>query len=277
MTTIRPEPETPSPQETRHWHTARKVAESFGVDAERYDRARPSYPQALVDRIVAASPGREVLDVGCGTGADARQFQSVGCTVLGVEPDERMARLARRGGLDVDVAKFEDWDDAGRLFDAVVAAQAWHWVDPGSGTAKAARMLRPDGLLALFWNAFQPPPDMTKTFAEIYDRVATGLPFNPWARPPLESYLAMCDRAAAEIREANAFREPQRWQFDWSRPYTRDEWLEQVPTFGGHSLIEPDTLKKLLAGIGEALDAAGGGFVMNYATVAVTAVRADGA
>jgi hypothetical protein len=43
------------------------VAESFGSDAERYDRARPSYPAALVERIVAASPGPGVLDVGCDT------------------------------------------------------------------------------------------------------------------------------------------------------------------------------------------------------------------
>ncbi len=37
-------------------HQQRQVAESFGSDAERYDRVRPSYPAALVERIVAASP-----------------------------------------------------------------------------------------------------------------------------------------------------------------------------------------------------------------------------
>jgi hypothetical protein len=36
------------------------------------------------------------------------------------------------------VAKFEDWDPAGRTFDSVIAAQAWHWVDPVAGAAKAA-------------------------------------------------------------------------------------------------------------------------------------------
>ncbi|MEU6126577.1 hypothetical protein [Streptomyces sp. NPDC047123] len=46
-------------------HLHRRMAESFGVDAERYDRARPRYPDALVARIVAAAPGPAVLDVGC--------------------------------------------------------------------------------------------------------------------------------------------------------------------------------------------------------------------
>lgn len=114
-------------------HQRRQVAESFGADAERYDRARPSYPGALVERIVAASPGSEVLDVGCGTGIAARQFQAAGSRVLGVDPDARMAELARQGGIDVEVTKFEAWDPAGREFDAVIAGQAWHWVDPAAG------------------------------------------------------------------------------------------------------------------------------------------------
>ena len=86
------------------------MAESFGSDAARYDRSRPSYPQALVNRIIAASPGRAVLDAGCGTGIAARQFQAAGARVLGVDPDERMADLARQTGVEAEVAAFEAWD-----------------------------------------------------------------------------------------------------------------------------------------------------------------------
>ncbi|HEX9623462.1 MAG TPA: class I SAM-dependent methyltransferase [Streptosporangiaceae bacterium] len=142
-------------------HQSRQIAESFGTDPDRYDRARPRYPDALIDAIVAGSPGRDVLDVGCGTGIVARQFQSRGCRVLGVEVDERMAELARQTGVEVEVSKFEDWGAAGplRVFDAVVAGQAWHWVDPVAGAARAAHVLRPGGSLAVFWNVFQPPAD----------------------------------------------------------------------------------------------------------------------
>jgi len=76
-------------------HEARHLAESFGEDAARYDRARPSYPDALVQRIVAACPELHVLDVGIGTGIAARQFQAADCRILGVEVDSRMADLAR--------------------------------------------------------------------------------------------------------------------------------------------------------------------------------------
>src|ERR1700761_4844946 len=78
-------------------HVHRQVAEGFGADADRYDRARPTYPADLIDRIVAASPGRDFLDAGCGTGISSRLFQAAGCRVLGLDPDPRMAEQARLG------------------------------------------------------------------------------------------------------------------------------------------------------------------------------------
>jgi SAM-dependent methyltransferase len=115
-------------------------AQSFGSDAERYDRARPRYPDVMVERILAASPGADVVDVGCGTGIAARQLEAAGARVLGVEVDARMADGARRRGLEVEVAAFETWDPAGRTFDAVAAGQAWHWIDPLAGAVKAGQL-----------------------------------------------------------------------------------------------------------------------------------------
>ncbi|MFZ2058017.1 MAG: class I SAM-dependent methyltransferase [Acidimicrobiales bacterium] len=254
-------------------HQHRQVAESFGSDAERYDRARPRYPQAMVERIVAASPGPDILDVGIGTGIAARQFQAAGCRVLGVEVDARMAEVARRSGLEVEVAAFEAWNPAGRAFDAVVSGQTWHWVDPVAGAAKAAEALRPGGRLAVFWNAGQPPPDVTEAFAAVYRRVMPDLPFNPWAMPALDGYSVLCTRAAAGIREVGAFGDPEQWRFDWERSYTRDEWLDQLPTIGGHTQIPPAQLEELSAGIGATIDVVGGSFTMGYAAVVVTAAR----
>src|SRR5438132_683986 len=81
----------------------------------------------------------------------------------------------------------------------------------------------------------------------------------------------MCGKAADGIRQAGAFGDPEQWRFDWDRSYTRDEWLELVPTSGGHSRIPPAKLRELLAGIGAAIDTIGGGFTMHYTTLAVSA------
>ena len=261
-----------SPLSEHEPHRARRWAESFGSDAERYDRARPRYPQAMVDRIIAASPGRDILDVGIGTGIAARQFQAAGCRVLGVEVDARMAGLARRGGFEVEVAAFEAWDPAGRAFDAVVAGQTWHWVDPVAGAAKAADVLRHGGRLAVFWNVGQPSPDVGEAFSAVYRRVMPDVPYyHRGAMPGLDAYSKVFTRAADGIREVGAFGEPEQWRFDWQRSYTRDEWLDQLPTSGDHAQFRPAKLQEVLAGIGAAVDATGGSFTMSYTAVAITA------
>ncbi len=264
-----PEPE-PGPPEAHH---ARQVAESFGSDAERYDRTRPRYPHALVEQIVAASPGPDVLDVGCGTGIVARQFQAAGCRVLGVDPDPRMADFARRQGLEVEVATVETWESSDRTFDAVIAGQAWHWVDPVAGAATAARVLRPGGRLAVFWNVFQPSSDLAEAISAVYHRVLPDSPFARGTMPGLDSYAPFLTKAAEGMGKAGAFGDPEQWRFDWDRVYDRDEWLDVVPTFGGHSQFPPGTLEELLAGIGSAIDAAGGSFTMRFTAVVVTAAR----
>ncbi|HEY5987734.1 MAG TPA: class I SAM-dependent methyltransferase, partial [Streptosporangiaceae bacterium] len=228
---------------------------------------------ALVERIVAASPGPDVLDVGCGTGIAARQFHTAGCRVLGVDVDARMAALARRTGVETEVAAFEAWDPAGREFDAVIAGQAWHWVDAAAGAAKAAQVLRPGGRLAVFWNVFQPPPGLGEAFSAVYRRVMPDLPVYRRVMPGLDLYSEFFTRAADGIRRAGAFGDPEQWRFGWGRPYTRDEWLDQLPTFGGHSQFPPTKLQELLAGIGAAIDTVGGSFTMDYTAVAVTATR----
>jgi SAM-dependent methyltransferase len=254
-------------------HRHRQIAESFGTDAERYDRTRPRYPDVMVERIVAASPGPDVLDVGCGTGIAARQFMAAGCKVLGVEPDDRMSEFARNSGVEVEVATFEAWDAAAREFDAVVAGQAWHWVDPFAGAAKAAGALKPGGLLAVFWNAFRLPPEVEEAFAEVYHRVVPDSPFDfQSTRQSADAYRSLSSKAADGIRVVGGFSEPELWQFEWERRYTRDAWLEQMPTHGTLTLLAPETLGEVLEGVGAAIEAMGGSFAMPYSTLVVTAL-----
>jgi SAM-dependent methyltransferase len=236
----------------------------------------------MVARIVAASPGPAVVDVGCGTGTAARQFQQAGCTVLGVEPDARMAEFARRSGVEVEVATFEAWDPAGREFDAVIAGTAWHWVDPVAGVAKAARVLRPGGRLAPFHHVVQAPPEVTDALSAAHRQVAPDSPMNPGrqsARSAVDLYQPLFAKIASSIREAGGFGEPEQWRFDWECTYTRDEWLDQLPTLGSLTQLPSDKLAVVTRSVGAAVDAMGGSFTMAYSTVVVTAARTghDGA
>jgi SAM-dependent methyltransferase len=273
-----PDPAVPGgpPPSAGPAHTQRAVAEGFGTDAGKYDRARPDYPAELVQRIIDSSPGLDLLDVGCGTGISSRLFQAAGCRVLGIDPDARMAAVAGQSGISTEIATFEDWDPAGRTFDIVISAQAWHWVDPVAGAAKAAQVLRPKGRLAVFWNAFDPPQSLREAFAEVFRQILPDSPFGAfWARPALDTYRSGRARAADAIRQAGGFDEPEEWLYGWEQPYTRDQWLDLVPTTGGFTRNTPEVQQELLAGLGAAVDAAGGSFLMSFATVTATAVRLE--
>src|SRR5579875_1868956 len=101
------QPDRHQPDPTMHRH--REIAEGFGADADRYDRTRPRYPQALADAVLTGSTNPTILDVGIGTGISALPFRDAGATVVGVEADPRMADLARARGFEVMVSTFEDW------------------------------------------------------------------------------------------------------------------------------------------------------------------------
>ncbi|WP_078870581.1 MULTISPECIES: class I SAM-dependent methyltransferase [unclassified Amycolatopsis] len=263
-------PTLPRPEPHQH----RTMAESFGVDPERYDRARPRYPDELVTAVLAASPGKDLLNVGCGTGIEGRQFHARGAVVLGVEPDARMAEFARRA-FPVEVAKFEDWDPAGRTFDALVSGQAWHWVDPAAGAAKAAQVLRPGGRFVAFWHVFMPPEEISLALADALRRAMPDSPFsgNYLKKPSADAYQPMLDKAADGLAATGAFGEAENWHYAWTQDYRRDEWLDLLATQGGVTVATPEQRDRILAEVGAAIDARGGHLTTNYSTAAVTAVR----
>jgi SAM-dependent methyltransferase len=257
-------------------HELRSVAESFGVDPARYDRTRPPYPIEMIDAILRSLPGRRVLDVGCGTGIEARQFGSAGCEVLGVEPDSRMAEFARGTGVEVEESTFESWDAAGRRFDAVIAGTAWHWVDPDVGARKAALVLRAHGRIAPFHHVFETPPTVAEAMTAAFREVAPDSPLGAGVRSSgsaLTMYQPLFERTAEGIRASGQFTEPERWDFEWTRQVSRAAWLDQIPTFGGMTQLDATALNVVNDRVGAAIDTIGDSLTVSYTTVVVTATR----
>lgn len=127
---------------------------SFDRVAEEYDLARRGYPDELVE--VACSraglrAGSRVLEVGCGTGKLTVALVARGFDVDAVDPGENLIRVARErvgGSVRFHHGRFEDVELPGG-YEALFSATAFHWVDPAVGWSKAARLLRPGGIIAL--------------------------------------------------------------------------------------------------------------------------------
>jgi SAM-dependent methyltransferase len=245
----------------------RDQASSFGEDAEQYDRARPTYPAALVDDLMADGP-RDVLDIGCGTAKAGRLFATRGCTVIGLEPDARMAEVARRHLPVVEVGAFETWDAAGRTFDLAIAGQAWHWVDPVLGAARLVDVVRRDGRIALFWNLGRHEDGIRAAIDAAYER---------YAPPSVSNSVAHVRDGDSQYVEpivaTGAFESVEVRTYRWQQRYTRADWLDQLPTHSDHRLLPDDDRRRLLDAVGAVIDDFGGSFTMLYDTKALTARR----
>ncbi|MGW3689793.1 class I SAM-dependent methyltransferase [Streptomyces sp. NPDC005125] len=116
----------------------RDLGRVFNEVPELYYRVRPGYFDELFADLVTVTGMDErssVLEVGCGSGQATRSLAELGCSVTAIEPGAEMAALARQRiatfwKVEVEAPTFEEWDDRGGRFDLLVAASAWHWVDP---------------------------------------------------------------------------------------------------------------------------------------------------
>jgi SAM-dependent methyltransferase len=249
----------------------------FDEQAEAYDLFRPTYPDAVIDELLGPVPaGLDVLDVGCGTGIASRQIAERGAKVLGVELGPRMAEIARGHGVEVEIAAFEAWDAAGRTFDRVTSAQAWHWLDLPIATAKAASVLRPGGMLGLIWNAGCQPDDLADALEGVYESVVppgSHRLFRGYAANRLSDFKTGLDSEIDAVSAVPDFGAPTEKWFPWTRVYQREEWLDQLVSRSDHAALEPAVRGSLFEAIGAAIDDHGGSFVMNFETVLITARR----
>ena len=137
----------------------------FVGEGGAYDSVRPAYPDeavaALVDaarraRGVEASGRDDALraaDIGAGTGKMSELLARGGLLVDAVEPSSAMrAQASAIEGVTWHNGVAEETGLPNDVYDIVVFAQSWHWMDPERAGLEAARILAPGGALAIVWN-----------------------------------------------------------------------------------------------------------------------------
>ena len=251
----------------------RRRSRVFGEVAELYEQRRPGYPDALFDAVLGSPAGQvaRALEAGAGTGRATKVIASRGVRVDAVEPDAKMAAVARRSctGLPVELHElaFEDWDAAPGAFDLVFSAQAWHWVDPIAGAAVAARALRPGGALALWWNrAADNSGPVMEAIQEAYEREA----------PDLAGTAGPSRSRAEDAQPPAALAGLGPWRhdaFEWETSYGAREYAELIQTHSDHRLLPEPVRTRLAAAVAEAVETAGGRVDYRYRTHLFTASR----
>ena len=137
----------------------------FVGEGGAYDSVRPAYPDEAVAALIDAArrarsenmPGRDgplrAADIGAGTGKMSELLARAGFLVDAVEPSEAMrAQASSVDGVTWHDGLAEETGLTNDLYDIVVFAQSWHWVDEARAGLEAARILAPGGVLAIVWN-----------------------------------------------------------------------------------------------------------------------------
>lgn len=156
------------------------AASGFGAAAGHYARSRPAYARPSIGLVKEAMPAGRVLDLAAGTGILTGQLSRSGLDVIAVEPLAEMLTQLRRAlpGVPAMRAAAESLPVGANALAGVTAAQAFHWFDAPAALAEAARVLRPDGVLALLWNERDESVPWVRDLTDLVHHRSGGRPYS---------------------------------------------------------------------------------------------------
>lgn len=238
-----------------------KQALRFGLNAEQYDFARPSYHPDFAAALAGVSPAgyeSSVLESGAGTGKAsmslARSFKSVHL----VEPDPEMARVLRRsveayGNCSVMVERLEAFQSS-EPFDVVLAAQSWHWVEDPR-VERVVGLLTPDGVVAVLNNRllWDGSADLRGALDSCYERLGIGLSVRARHGPAAllqDNALVVEELALSPLLEPPTV---QCWM--WSQEVSVEGYISLLSTESEHLSLAEDIRGELFGAVRSVLSA----------------------
>jgi SAM-dependent methyltransferase len=198
----------------------------FDAAAAEYDAARPSYPEALFDHVEAAAgplAGRLVLDWGAGTGISSRQLAGRGARVVLFDIGEQMLRYARARDprSRCTLAHGSHMPVRAASADLTTFAQSFHWFEQPAALAEIARVLRPGGYWAAWWNRAR--ADGSGWFERYQDVLAANCPGYTWRNLRDEGMAP--DWAAPAVLGTGVLDPASPVIVPWTRRITAARWL----------------------------------------------------
>jgi SAM-dependent methyltransferase len=208
----------------------------FDQAAEDFDRTRPVCPPQVFDdlvRLAGLAPGDRVIEIGCGTGQATVSLAERGLTITAVELGAELAavarrRLARFPSVDVVTTSFEAWEPPGAPFDAVVAFNSLHWIDPQLRYSKPSELLRPGAAMVVGGCLWARPADAGRFWVEVQaDYWAVGYEGEPPPPPEQIGPRHLPAEAGAFFEEVASLRHP------FQVGYSAEDYLAILATQSG--------------------------------------------
>jgi SAM-dependent methyltransferase len=236
---------------------------AFDEAAEGYDRARPGYPPELFDdlaNLAVLRPGACILEIGAGTGQATLPLAERGYQITAIELGPNLAavarqKLARFPNVTVVQGAFEDWPLPPEPFDAVVAATAFHWLDPSVRVARTADALRPGGVLATIATHHIRGGD-AQFFIDVQDCYRRWFPASAGIRQRTAADIAPDN---GELEHSGRFEPATFRRYEWALPYSAQEYVDLLSTYSDHRALGETRLRPLLDCISQLINERYGG------------------
>ncbi|MCY4062797.1 MAG: class I SAM-dependent methyltransferase [Chloroflexi bacterium] len=225
--------------------------------AQLYDRARPGYPAALFDDIIAyanLAADARILEIGCGTGQATLPLAQRGFAIDCLEPGAQMAAIARANlagfpAVTVYHTDFERFACLPASYDLLLSATAFHWVDPDIRFRKTHDLLKSRAALALFWHRpvqTQASRDFTDAIQYVYKAVAPELT-SDYMPPPHPDHVTT--EYEDLIPASGCFSELEIRKHYVATSYSASAYVDLLATFSDHQKLEASKRQRLLADI----------------------------
>ncbi|NQZ33641.1 MAG: class I SAM-dependent methyltransferase [Oceanospirillaceae bacterium] len=155
--------------------------ERFSSTIANYIRYRPSYPQSLLDTLISKTQlngASSIADIGAGTGIFSQCLLQNNLSVTAIEPNKYMLAAAKLAlGSDPNFRYLNNSAEqtglTARSIDLICAAQSFHWFHNQTTRAEFARILKPQGYLALIWNQREALQPFYRQYDAILKKYAT--------------------------------------------------------------------------------------------------------
>ncbi len=258
---------------------AERRKESFDEVADAYDTYRTRLPDEVVDGLATATDvrrGSRVLEIACGTGQLSVPLAERGVDLSAVELGPHLAAHARRRlrpvpNARVEVSSFESWELPTEQFDAVVCANAFHWLDAETRFSKSAAALRTRAFLGLV--VTQHVRGGTSRFftdAQPY-YLKWGLSTNPTFQPPAPEELPA---AFPELDQRSEFQAVERQRLEIPMLRTTESYVGWLSTDSLVNTLDQATRRRFLDDIGDLIQSRYDGTVIrNFVYEIITARR----
>ncbi len=234
---------------------------TFDLDPANYDRQRPGYAEELFRKIIHYSGlngSMRALEIGVGTGLATGPILETGCSVTAVEAGENLAayvgaKFAGRTNFHVVHTDFEMFEPEER-FDLIYSATAFHWIPEELGYAKVLRLLKPGGVVALFWNrpfAANPDDALHGEIQKIYRKVRPSEP------EPVEFTQRDCQKTLDALARYG-FMDIKCKLFYRTRTMDAADYGRLLETYSDHQAMGEPLFSSLKADVEAAIRAHGG-------------------